>query len=56
MNDGELPVPSARAAAPPRSRSQYHSPKAIMFVSQMTAPLTSRMFGSLVKGSVLMTA
>jgi|SRR6266516_4022493 len=31
----------AWAAAPPPSRSQYHSPNAITFVAQMTSPVAS---------------
>ena len=31
----------ARAAAPPRSRSQYHSANAITFVAQITPPVAS---------------
>src|SRR6266581_1250471 len=44
---GWLPDPRARAAAPPRSRSQYHKPKAITLLSQIAPPLASRMLASL---------
>src|SRR6266568_4811865 len=43
---GSPPAPRARAAAPPRSRSQYHRPKAITLVSQIAPPLASRMLAS----------
>ena len=41
MNAGFASGWCARAAAPPRSRSQYHSPNAITFVSQITPPVAS---------------
>lgn len=44
--------PSARMAAPPRSRSQYHSANAITFVSQMTPPADGSVRACRVKGSV----
>src|SRR5260370_27538853 len=45
---GGRPAPRARAAAPPRSRSQYHRPKAITLVSHTAPPLASRTLALLV--------
>ena len=39
---------SARATGPPRSKSQYHSAKAITLVTQMAPPVTSSVDASLV--------
>src|SRR6516165_4510541 len=41
--------PRVRAAAPPRSRSQYHKPKAITLLSQIAPPLASRMLALVLK-------
>jgi len=46
MKAGGRPDPRARAAAPPRSRSQYHRPKTITLLSQMAPPLASRTLAS----------
>ncbi len=48
-NAGFLSGWCARAAAPPRSRSQYHSPNAITFVAQTTPPVASSPMGLFVK-------
>ena len=48
MKAGWPPVPRARAAAPSRSRFQYHSPKAMTLVSHTAPPLASSTLASLV--------
>jgi hypothetical protein len=53
MNAGFACGWCARAAAPPRSRSQYHSAKAITFVAHITPPVASSPVALLAKSLLL---